>query len=69
MIPESRNLDFENIAKTRFTSPTLTTVAPDMQALTREALRLLVGRINGSRTETEDVQVPWQIVVRESTGG
>ena len=60
---------FDNIAETEFTSPTLTTVAPDMEALTREALRLLVGRIDGSRTEAEDVQVPWQIVVRESTGG
>lgn len=60
---------FDNIAETRFTSPTLTTVAPDLEALTRESLRLLLGRINGTRTEAEDVQVPWQIVVRESTTG
>lgn len=60
---------FDNIAESQFTAPTLTTVAPDLGALTRETLRLLLGRIQGVRTEAESVQVPWRIVVRESTGG
>ncbi|MGD8213996.1 LacI family DNA-binding transcriptional regulator [Aestuariimicrobium sp. Y1814] len=60
---------FDDIAESAYTAPTLTTVAPDLDVLTSEVLRLLLTRIDGSRTEAEDVQVPWQIVVRESTGG
>lgn len=58
---------FDNIAEAQFCTPTLTTVAPDLGVLTAETLRLLVGRITGTRDEAEQVQVPWQIIVREST--
>ena len=60
---------FDNIEESRFTAPPLTTVAPDLGALTRETLRLLVGRIQGTRSGAETVHVPWQIVARESTTG
>ncbi|MGA4506744.1 LacI family DNA-binding transcriptional regulator [Propionibacteriaceae bacterium G1746] len=60
---------FDNIAETAYTAPTLTTVEPDLGVLTREVLRLMLGRIEGTRTEAETVHVPWRIVVRQSTGG
>lgn len=60
---------FDNIAETEYCEPRLTTVAPDLDFLTHETLRLLITRINGERTEVEQVQVPWSIKVRESTLG
>ena len=60
---------FDNIAETKYCSPALTTVAPDLDVLARESIRLLVGRITGSRTDAESVEVPWEIHVRASTVG
>ena len=59
---------FDNIAESRFSAPTLTTIGPDLDFLVKESLRLLLGRINGTRTEAEKVVVPWEIITRESTG-
>ena len=62
---------FDDIGEAAFAEPPLTTVAPDLRALTREALRLLIGRIDGSRPPgtSEDVAIPWTLVVRDSTAG
>ncbi len=60
---------FDNISEAEFTDPPLTTIAPDLDALARESMRLLLGRIDGTRSgETaEDVEIPWRLVVRGST--
>lgn len=60
---------FDDIAESEFCSPALTTVAPDLEHLTRETLRLLTGRIEGRRGDAEKVEVPWRIIARESTLG
>lgn len=62
---------FDDIGESAFSEPPLTTIAPDLEALTREALRLVVGRVDGSRDpdQTEDVVIAWSLVVRASTAG
>lgn len=58
---------FDDIAEAEFCNPALTSVSPDMDHLTTETVRLLVGRIEGTREGSERVDVPWRIVVRAST--
>jgi DNA-binding LacI/PurR family transcriptional regulator len=60
---------FDDIAETRFTNPPLTTIAPDLDVLADEALQLLLARIGGDVGGARDLQVPWRLIVRESTGG
>lgn len=60
---------FDDIPEGRFHSPSLTTVRPDLDVLTTTVMDLLVGRIHGSVAEPAHPDVPWSLVVRESTGG
>ncbi len=60
---------FDDIAEGRFATPSLTTVAADLTVLSREALRLLIARIENKATGPESVVVPWTLQVRESTAG
>jgi DNA-binding LacI/PurR family transcriptional regulator len=60
---------FDNIAEGRFYNPSLTTVAADLDVLSRAAMRLLVSRVEGSEREAESPEVPWSLEVRESTAG
>lgn len=60
---------FDDIAEGRYATPALTTVAADLTVLSREALRLLIARIENASTGQESVEVPWTLVVRESTAG
>ena len=58
---------FDNIEDGRFAHPTLTTVAPDVQFLATEAVRLLVRRAEQPTAPAEHVEVPFTIEVRQST--
>lgn len=60
---------FDGIAEGQFSSPTLTTVSPDLDVLASEALRLILARIEGDDSPARDVTVPWELVIRESTVG
>lgn len=60
---------FDDIAEGRYANPTLTTVAADLDLLSREAVRLLLSRIAGSAEPAEAVEVPWTLRLRESTLG
>lgn len=60
---------FDDIEEAGYATPTLTTVAPDRQALARSALELLEDRIAGRDVAPRDRRVPHRLVVRESTGG
>jgi len=60
---------FDNIAEGQFSTPTLTTVAADMDVLSREAIRLLLSRVEGAAESTETLTVPWRLELRESTLG
>src|SRR5581483_5017520 len=61
---------FDDIEDGRFSIPSLTTILPDKEKIGDLAVAFLLGRITGTRTgPPERVEVPCQLVVRESTMG
>ncbi|VTR77279.1 LacI family DNA-binding transcriptional regulator [Cellulomonas hominis] len=58
---------FDDVEESRYAG--LTTVAPDLPLLAREAVRLLVRRVEDPTVEPAHVEVPFRVVVRASTGG
>ena len=60
---------FDDIAEGRFHSPSLTTIAADLDVLSEEALRLLLLRVGGEKPPAASVKVPWTLQIRESTIG
>ncbi len=61
---------FDDIEEGHFSTPSLTTIAPDKRMIGERAVSFLLGRINGTRTgQPEQVEVPFQLIVRESTVG
>jgi len=61
---------FDDIEDGRFSTPTLTTIAPDKDELARVAVELLASRIAGEpRSPSREMQVRHQLIVRESTAG
>ena len=60
---------FDDIAEGRYSTPTLTTVAADLDVLSAEALRLLLLRLGGGDVPAAAATVPWTLRVRESTVG
>lgn len=59
---------FDDIPFTRFSVPRLTTVASDPEQKGREAVRLLLRRLNDSERPREVIVSGWELVIRESTG-
>ena len=63
-------IGFDDIEEARFATPSLTTIAPDKEKIGELAVAFLLGRIEGTRTGLpERVEVPFRLVVRESTDG
>jgi DNA-binding LacI/PurR family transcriptional regulator len=61
---------FDDIEDGRFSIPSLTTISPDKEKIGDLAVAFLLGRITGARTgPPERVEVPCQLIVRESTLG
>jgi DNA-binding LacI/PurR family transcriptional regulator len=61
---------FDDIDEGRYSTPTLTTISPDKDAIARRAVASLIGRLQGTRTAApEEVRVPFRLAVRESTAG
>jgi DNA-binding LacI/PurR family transcriptional regulator len=60
---------FDDIAETRYSNPTITTISPDLTGLARAALQLLSRRIDGENGDAEEVQVAWTLEARETTLG
>ncbi len=61
---------FDDIEDGRFTVPSLTTIAPDKERVGDLAVAFLLGRIDGTRVgPPERVEVPCQLIIRESTVG
>jgi DNA-binding LacI/PurR family transcriptional regulator len=59
---------FDNIEEGRFSVPSLTTISPDKERIGNLAVTFLLGRIDGTRTgPPERVEVPCQLIMREST--
>ena len=61
----------DDLIESAFTNPPLTSLAPDIGALSETAVALLLDQIErkGSKTEFERVQIPFELRVRESTHG
>ncbi len=63
-------IGFDDIEEACFAIPSLTTIAPDKEKIGELAVSFLLGRIDGTRTSQPDrVEVPFRLIVRESTGG
>jgi LacI family transcriptional regulator, repressor for deo operon, udp, cdd, tsx, nupC, and nupG len=61
---------FDDVAEAAYANPTLTSVHLDRQRIARAALDILVGRLDGSRTQGAGrIVIEHRLVVRESTGG
>jgi DNA-binding LacI/PurR family transcriptional regulator len=61
---------FDDIEESSFSIPSLTTIAPDKKKTGELAVSFLLGRIAGTRTgPPERVEVPFRLIVRESTEG
>ncbi|MGA5582884.1 LacI family DNA-binding transcriptional regulator [Streptomyces thermodiastaticus] len=61
---------FDDIEAARFSVPSLTTIAPDKEAIADVAVSLLLDRIDNPGTkEPSDHIVDHRLTVRESTGG
>ncbi len=62
-------LGWDNIVDGEYTTPSLTTVAPDLAALAAQTLDALIRRIEGDRTPGREYVVPHRLVIRQSTSG
>lgn len=60
-------IGYDDTPDAPFTSPPLTTVSPDKQALATTVLDLLIERIGGYDGPPRTVMTPYDLVVREST--
>lgn len=63
-------IGFDDIEEASFAIPSLTTIAPDIEKMSELAVTFLLGRIDGTRTVSPSrVEVPFHLIVRESTCG
>ncbi len=61
---------FDDIDEGLFATPPLTTISPDKGEIGQQAVRLLLERIQGTRMgPPERVELPFRLIVRESTRG
>lgn len=60
---------FDDIEDGRYSSPSLTTVAPDIPFLAEEVVRLVLRRLADPGAKAERIEVPFDIRIRESTTG
>jgi DNA-binding LacI/PurR family transcriptional regulator len=59
----------DDLEESRFVTPSLTTIAADKERIGELAVSFLLGRIDGTRTgPPERVEVPFRLIVRQSTG-
>jgi DNA-binding LacI/PurR family transcriptional regulator len=69
-IPEDISLiGFDDIQLTSYTEPTLTTVRQPIYEMGTTAISLLVQLIEGKKEEPLKVELPTQLIIRESSGG
>jgi DNA-binding LacI/PurR family transcriptional regulator len=59
---------FDDIEDGRFSTPTLTTIAPDKAFLARTAVAALAERVTAAETPLREIAVPYELRRRESTG-
>jgi DNA-binding LacI/PurR family transcriptional regulator len=59
-----RVVGFDDVPQAEFTTPSLTSIAPDHLAMADAAIRLLVGRISGDRARDDYQEVVGQVTLR-----
>jgi len=59
---------FDDIDETRFSIPTVTSIRPDKAEIAGAALAMLLDRVNGSTTKPRYIRVPYELMIRESSG-
>jgi DNA-binding LacI/PurR family transcriptional regulator len=62
-------IGFDDIEDGRFSTPTLSTIAPDMAGIAEIAVGLLAERMGQSKEPPREVRVTHRLVARESTTG
>lgn len=64
-------IGFDDIAEGRFSVPSLSTISPDKDQLGEHAIRLLEARLgsDGSAVSATEIQIEFELKVRESTAG
>ncbi|SEE34854.1 LacI family DNA-binding transcriptional regulator [Jiangella alba] len=60
---------FDDVEDGRYSTPSLTTVSPDVPFLAAEAIRLIVRRLADPEAKAERIDVPFALEIRESTAG
>lgn len=61
---------FDDIDEGRYSNPSLTTISPDKESIGRIAVTSLISRLEGNQAaDPREVQVPFELVIRESTRG
>jgi DNA-binding LacI/PurR family transcriptional regulator len=59
----------DDIEDGRYSTPSLSTIAPDKAAVARQAVRLLHDRLEEPSASSQEVSVGFRLVPRESTIG
>ncbi|MFD0313165.1 LacI family DNA-binding transcriptional regulator [Streptomyces flavalbus] len=59
----------DGIQEGEYSSPTLTTIAPDKTAIARTAVSTLVALIEGTAPPPTDTRAPYRLLCRDSTAG
>ena len=60
---------FDDIDEGRFSTPTLTSVAPDKSQIAEHAISALLRRLGGASEPPHEVSIDYALVVRQSTSG
>lgn len=60
---------FDDITEGHFTTPALTTIAPDKERIAELAVTRLLERIEGDQSPPAQLEAPWRLVIDESTTG
>ena len=58
---------WDNIVDGRYHTPSLTSVAPDLDVLADTTMKALMSRIEGDRSPSGNYRVPHRLVLRESS--
>jgi LacI family repressor for deo operon, udp, cdd, tsx, nupC, and nupG len=61
-------IGIDDVEEGRFSSPSLSTVAPDKQAIAERAIDLLLAQAESPADEATNVVVGYRLIARESTG-
>lgn len=64
-------MGIDDVEDGRYSTPTLTTIRPDKERIAQLAVELLAERLEGSDPDRppREVEAPYDLVLRESTGG